>query len=121
MRRVVLKTLREVQPSIRRWSYLASYGQGTPFLGTFHGTDVIKLFYGDLSDFPSRTILAYYLNFAYNLDPNDETGNLMVWPEWNNEEMTMINFGANDATLIKDDFRSESFNVIFDHIKQFYY
>ncbi|KAH8880054.1 alpha/beta-hydrolase [Thozetella sp. PMI_491] len=121
-RRAVFNITTSLQPKVKRWSYLASYDSGTPILGTFHGSDLIQVFYGIFPNFAAKTILGYYLNFAYNLDPNDGsggerprggpgTGNLMEWPEWSNGK-AMMNFDANSAKLITDDFRQESFEFI---------
>lgn len=122
-RRAVFNISTSVQPNVKRWSYLSSYDMGTPVLGTFHGSDLIQVFYGIFPNFAAKTTLAYYVNFAYNLDPNDGSGgtrsilsvggtdNLMEWPEWKDGNMLM-NFNANDAKLIKDDFRQESFDFI---------
>jgi carboxylesterase type B len=120
-RRAVFNITTSLQPQVKRWSYLSSYDMGTPILGTFHGSDLIQVFYGIFPNFAAKTILAYYLNFAYNLDPNDGSGgskslhggteNLMEWPEWTDGNR-MMNFFANNAKLITDNFRSESFEFI---------
>lgn len=44
-RRVALEILRTNTPSYPPiYSYLSSYYAGTPFLGTFHGSDITELF-----------------------------------------------------------------------------
>ncbi|KAI1325174.1 alpha/beta-hydrolase [Xylariaceae sp. FL0255] len=45
MRRAFLSVLPPA-PKMKAWSYLATYGKGTPIIGTFHTMDLQMLFYG---------------------------------------------------------------------------
>ena len=47
-RRAFLEGAAANNPSVPSWSYLASYDYGTPILGTFHGSDLLQVFYGIL-------------------------------------------------------------------------
>jgi triacylglycerol lipase len=49
-RRAFLNT---VATSVPSWSYLASYDYGTPVLGSFHGGDILQVFYGILPNYAS--------------------------------------------------------------------
>lgn len=118
-RRAALMFTNLVSPDTPSWSYLATYGQGTPLLGTFHGTDILQVFYG-LPDGPVRKINhQYYFNFVYNLNPNNSTGGttpsqtvqLIDWPRWSQGNM-LLKFAADAVTLIPDDFRNESFQFL---------
>lgn len=45
-RRIVLNTTKRISPEVPSWSYLSSFNYGTPILGTFHGSDLIQVFFG---------------------------------------------------------------------------
>jgi hypothetical protein len=83
-------------------------------LGTFHASDLIQVFYGILPNYASRSIQDYYFSFVHNLDPNNGT-TYMNWPRWSEGEQLM-NFHANRASLINDDFRKGSYDYIVENI-----
>ena len=99
-----------INPDVPSRPYLASYDYGTPILGTFHGSDLLRVFYDILPNYASASIHSYYFSFVYNLDPNTGSG-YMNWPQWSAGQQLM-NFYATSATLLADDFRSDSYNVI---------
>ncbi|KAL5115632.1 hypothetical protein ACEQ8H_006431 [Pleosporales sp. CAS-2024a] len=105
-RRIFLETATAVNPTVPSWSYLSSYGYGTPILGTLHGSDIIQVFYGTLPNNASSSIRGYYYSFVYNLDPN-EGNNLLTWPQWIQSQQLM-NFKALSNGLISDDFRADT-------------
>ncbi|KAL2146352.1 hypothetical protein VTI28DRAFT_4377 [Corynascus sepedonium] len=122
-RRVFLEVATTVNPDVPAWSYLASYDQGTPILGTFHGSDLLQVFYGILPNYASKSIQSYYANFVYNQDPNDASGGTSAkskiaenWPRWTGKERKLINFFANRNGYLTDDFRSESANFIASNV-----
>jgi carboxylesterase type B len=109
-RRAFLTVANDVNPSVPFWSYLGSYDYGTPFLGTFHGSDILQVFYGILPNYASAAIHTYYFSFVYNLDPN--VGNdYMNWPQWS-EGQELMQFYATGGDLLADDFRSDSYDWI---------
>ncbi|KAK6602891.1 carboxylesterase [Botrytis cinerea] len=122
------------------YSYLSSYGYGTPILGTYHGSD-IGVVYGQSLGFPQQSIQKYYLNFLHTLDPNlaanhhghgspDDNHNFhpttnadtstnatnttqtLTWPPWTPQKKQLLNFQAAQNTLITDDFRQTQYEVI---------
>jgi carboxylesterase type B len=109
-RRVFLTIAASVNPSVPSWSYLASYGYGTPILGTFHATDILPT-YGIVPSFQSTTIQSYYISFINYLDPNKGANGQIHWPEWS-ESKQLINFRAANNTLISDDFR----NAVYEYL-----
>ena len=116
MRRVYLSYL---PPSVRVWSFLASWDRGTPILGTFHTSDLPRVFYN--TDDASLAIQDRYIAFASSTDPNDgvpwaPAGFKTHWPQWH-ESRQLMDFGANATGLIKDDFRDASFKFIASHMK----
>ncbi|TEA16388.1 putative secreted lipase [Colletotrichum sidae] len=122
-RRAVFNISQAVQPDVPTWSYLASYDYGTPVLGTFHGSDLLQVFYGVKPNYAAAATRAYYFNFAYNLDPNDASGGtgtakvkLIDWPKWS-EGNQMLHMRANNADLIVDDFRQDSFDFLLKNVQ----
>ena len=112
-RRVFLESAMTVNPSVPAWSYIASYDYGTPILGTFHGSDLLQVFYGLLPNYASRSIQSYYANFVYNLDPNNASGGTSArskvaetWPQWTIKDKKLIQFYNNRNEFLKDDFRA---------------
>ncbi|KAF7592404.1 hypothetical protein BBP40_000322 [Aspergillus hancockii] len=110
-RRVFLQWASEVKPDVPSWSYLASYNYGTPILGTFHGSDLLQVFYGILPNYASRSTHTYYFSFVYDQDPNSRRGSYMQWPQWK-ENKQLMNFFADSGKLLKDDFRSDTYDFI---------
>ncbi|KAI1159375.1 sterol esterase [Nemania serpens] len=119
-RRVFLETTSQVNPNVPSWSYLASYDYGTPILGTFHATDILQVFYGILPNYASRAIQSYYISFLYTMDPNNGTlDDLATWPQWK-EEKQLMNFYNLFSSLLKDDFRSDSYDWISSKVTSLY-
>ena len=117
-RRVFLKDALAANPSVPAWSYLASYNYGTPILGTFHGADILQVFYGILPNYASKSIQSFYANFVYNLDPNNAAGGTssrskvsLSWPQWAKDK-TLFQFFDNRGGYLKDDFRTKQYNWI---------
>ncbi|KUJ09925.1 lipase [Mollisia scopiformis] len=113
-RRIFLSVHTSLNPSVPAWSYLSSYDYGTPYLGTFHGSDLLQVFYGILPNYASAAVHRYYFNFVYNLNPNDDTGatesvSVMSWPQWSVGEQVM-QIWASYADLLDDDFRATSYD-----------
>ncbi|KAL1844482.1 hypothetical protein VTK73DRAFT_2444, partial [Phialemonium thermophilum] len=126
-RRAFLQGTSALHPDVPAWSYLASYDYGTPVLGTFHGSDLLQVFYGVLPNYASQAIQSYYVNFVYNLDPNDASGGAspgrskvaMNWPQWGAGKKLM-QFFSDGASLLDDNFRSKSYSWIYDHMTILY-
>ncbi|KAM4065907.1 carboxylesterase family protein [Hirsutella rhossiliensis] len=114
-RRTVLKSIAKVKPDVPAWSYLSSYFYGTPVVGTFHGSDILHIFYGILPSHAMKSCRTYYFNFLYNLDPNKGVGGYAEWPQWkdNNDLMWFKSFFNNK--IIKDDFRSGALGWLEKH------
>ncbi|KAK4182623.1 putative sterol esterase precursor [Podospora australis] len=126
-RRVFLEDALAVNPSVPAWSYIASYNYGTPILGTFHGSDLLQVFYGILPNYASKSIQNFYSNFVYNLDPNNASGGTSSkskvsdnWPQWTIKDKRLINFFNNRNELMKDDFRESAKKFIKDNIDIFH-
>ena len=113
-RRIFLKNAIDVNPTVPCWSYLSSYGYGTPILGTLHASDILQI-YGILPGIPSSTIQKYYISFFNTMDPNEGTTGLITWPKWN-ENNQLVHFLATGTKLLKDDFRSKSYKYLTDNI-----
>ncbi|TVY21110.1 putative secreted lipase [Lachnellula arida] len=119
MRRVFLQT---VPASVPAWSWIATWNRGTPILGTFHTTDVPRLFYDD--DATSLAMQDRYIAFVNSLDPNDgaalaPVGYQTYWPTWRDTNSTkgqLLEFGVNSTGLVDDCFREASFEYIESHL-----
>lgn len=118
-RRAYLKYVTELHPSLPCWSYLSSYDYGTPIMGTFHGSDILQVFYGILPNYASRAFHTYYFSFVYDLDPNSRRGSLMEWPRWNDDQQLMQVFN-NRGALLADDFRNDTYNFILENVDSFH-
>ena len=122
-RRAFLTATYKLNPSVPSWSYLASYDYGTPILGTFHGSDLVQVFYGILPNAASRNIHSYYFNFVYNLNPNTATGGTsstaskvsLNWPQWGAKNQ-LVQFYSQTSNLLADTFRASSFSWISKNI-----
>jgi carboxylesterase type B len=112
-RRIFLRYAANTHPDVPAWSYIASYDYGTPILGTFHGSDLLQVFFGILPNYASAGIQKYYANFVYNQDPNNYSGGTSTkskvsdnWPKWTPSGLKLIRFFSMFFTDLKDDFRS---------------
>jgi carboxylesterase type B len=117
-RRVFLETSTLVNADVPSWSYLSSYDYGTAILGTFHGSDLLQVFYGTLPNNAAKSIRGYYYNFVYDLDPNKGVS-LPKWPRWS-ESKQLVQFGAFANTLLADSFRADSYAYLKGNITSFY-
>ncbi|KAF2014785.1 alpha/beta-hydrolase [Aaosphaeria arxii CBS 175.79] len=116
-RRVFLDTAAAINPSVPTWSYLATYNYGTPILGTFHGSDLLQVFYGIKPNNAAKTIRGYYYSFVYNLDPN-KGNDFGEWPQWSKAKQ-LVEFQANKNGLLSDTFRSDTYEFLKKNIKAF--
>lgn len=121
-RRGFLTLAEAAYPDVPAWSYLSSYDYGTPDLGTFHGSDLLQVFFGIYDNYASNSIRTYYYNFLYNLDPNEGYGSYPDWPEWTDTGSgnQLAWFSANSQTQLTDDFRNDSYTYIVDNIAAFH-
>lgn len=111
-RRLVLLVTNGLNGDVPSWSYLMSQNYGTPILGTFHGSDLIQVFFGIYDNYAAKSMRSYFINFCYSLDPNGEgdTG-FPNWPRWS-EGHQLAHVEAKKSSLLADDFRSKSFEWI---------
>lgn len=116
MARLFLETFPATVPA---WSYTATYERGTPILGTFHGSDLPRIFYK--TDDVSVAIRNLYISFVDCLDPNyyasNPNGYLTFWPTWQKKKKLLLEMGSNYTRLIRDNERAASFNYIRAHLK----
>jgi carboxylesterase type B len=117
-RRIFLATATTASPDVPSWSYLATYNFGTPILGTFHGSDLLQVFYGVLPNNAARSIRGYYFSFIHHLDPNVDN-KFGEWPQWSKSKQLMT-FGANSNSLQADNFRADSYEFLKSNVAEFY-
>ena len=96
------------------WSYLSTYFQGTPVLGTFHGSDLLEAFFGIPYPVPSNSVKTYYISFVNHLDPNaiSTTAPLIEWPQWQSGNPQLLDFGVAKNSLSPDNFRMEAYDYL---------
>lgn len=111
-RRMELTVAAQLNPGVPIWSYLSSYDYGTPFLGTFHASDILQVFYGLLPDHAMQSARTYFFNFIYNLDPNVGVRGYDAWPQWTQGQQLMWFESADSNSLLADDFRDDSYQWI---------
>lgn len=121
-RRGFLASADAAYPDVPSWSYLASYDYGTAYLGTFHGSDLLQVFYGIYDNYACKSIRTYYYNFLYSLDPNEGYGGYPDWPQWKDTGSgnQLAWFDANSQSQETDDFRNDSYAFIFDNVEAFH-
>ncbi|KAF3403644.1 putative secreted lipase [Penicillium rolfsii] len=118
-RRAFLTLAQKAKPNVPFWSYLSSYDYGTPILGTFHGSDILQVFYGILPNYASQSIHSYYLSFVYDLNPNSRASSYMEWPQWSANQ-TLMNFFNDHGALLADNFRQDTFEFISANVASFH-
>lgn len=121
-RRGFLEIANTVNPDVPSWSYLSSYDYGTPYLGTFHGSDLLQQFFGIYDNYAAQSTRTYYYNFVNNLDPNVGYGDYPDWPQWkdNGTGNQLVQFWATTQNYLTDDFRNESYAYIMENIDAFH-
>ncbi|KAJ6016647.1 secreted lipase [Penicillium sp. IBT 35674x] len=118
-RRIFLTVANQVKPDVPSWSYLSSYDYGTLLLGTFHGSDILQVFYGILPNWASRATHAYYFSFVYDLDPNSRATSYMDWPRWSANQ-SLMNFFSDHGALLADNFREDTFDFLKTNVASFH-
>lgn len=120
-RRATLNVANQFAADVPTWSYLSSYDYGTPILGTFHGSDILQVFFGILPDYASFAFHGYYVNFVNTLDPNNGTSKSFAeWPTWASGKH-LVNMSPLSSTLISDDFRSDAYDFLIANLKSLYF
>lgn len=115
-RRYFLNVRRSVDSSIPAWSYVSSYGYGTPIMGSMHGGDIFHIVLGIPYDYATRTIRGYYLSFIYHGDPNEQNTS-PHWPQWH-EPKSMLNCDRTSQQFVDDNYRKDSYEWIASHLPQ---
>ncbi|CAH0057496.1 unnamed protein product [Clonostachys solani] len=94
------------------WSFLGNWLPDTPIVKTFHTSDLPRLFY--YTDSISTSLQDRYFSFITSANPNDGDKTLSDWPSWHASRQS-LEFGANQAALILDNFRKGSYEFIKSH------
>jgi carboxylesterase type B len=115
-RRLFLVAANAANSNTPSWSYLMSQNEGTPILGTFHGSDLLQVFFGVKDNYAGRSMRTYFFNFVHTLDPNgDGDSGFPNWPQWA-QGNNMMHVFAKRSTLLADNFRTASYNWIVQNI-----
>ncbi|KAJ7505885.1 Alpha/Beta hydrolase protein [Mycena galericulata] len=82
-----------------QWAFLSKREKATPFLGSFHATDILNVYFdGELTD--------YLINFATNLNPNGNT--VPSWPAYTTATPNLMTFldGLIPTEITQDTYRA---------------
>lgn len=120
-RRVYLSVVSGTVPA---WSYLSSYLEGTPILGTFHASDISEVYFNLPFPLPANSIQSYYIGFINSLNPNELVGNLFAlgtieWPQYNTSAPNLLNFQSLANVIILDTFRASSYEYLASNVDIF--
>ncbi|BGP37499.1 hypothetical protein JCM10450v2_001404 [Rhodotorula kratochvilovae] len=97
------------------WSYVSRALRAAPFLGSFHGNDILSTF-GLNPLAPSQEIQTRWINFAYNLDPN--AAGYPDWPQYGSSA-TLLQFTDGKSSVVADTFRASAIQYIWDQVEEF--
>ncbi|KAJ7916877.1 Alpha/Beta hydrolase protein [Mycena leptocephala] len=95
-----------------QWAFLSKCVKGTPFLGSFHGSDILNIYFdGELTD--------YLINFATNLNPNG--GAMPNWPAYTMVTPNMMTFldGLFPTAITQDTYRAAGIQFLTNLSLQF--
>jgi hypothetical protein len=115
-RRYFLKIRHAAVSDLPNRSYMSSYFYGLPVLGTVHGGDIFPIVWSIPYDYATHTVHSYYLSFIHDLDPSSNN-DAPQWPQWA-ESNLLLNFYATYQQFVPDDFRSDSYEWISNHVPQ---
>lgn len=106
---------------VTAWSYLSTFDYGLPILGTFHGTDIFIAFGSASTSTIATTFQDYYISFVNDLNPNalGDASPLVEWPQWTNATVELLDIGASNNSIIKDDFRQGAYDYLASHTSAF--
>lgn len=103
MSRLLLKAF---PPTVPAWSYRATHERGIPILGTYHSTDMPRLWSRtDQCNDVSTAMQDLYISFVDCLDPNkyvttNFSGYFTFWPTWKEEEK-LLELASESTRLIE--------------------
>ncbi|KAJ7713986.1 carotenoid ester lipase precursor [Mycena metata] len=103
--RLFLQTRSDLQPT---WSYLYKRGKATPFLGTFHSSELANAYGGgDLG--------AFFIRFITTLNPSAPNASVK-WPKYTTKSSDMLTFLDGDVPLAvtQDDYRVEAIQAMIE-------
>ncbi|KAJ7366221.1 Alpha/Beta hydrolase protein [Mycena albidolilacea] len=96
----------------KQWGFLSKRLKGIPFLGSFHFTDILNVYFdGELTD--------YLINFAAKQDPNGNT--VPNWPAYTTAAPNLMTFldGLFPTTITQDTYRAAAMQFLTNLTLQF--
>ncbi|KAJ7218238.1 carotenoid ester lipase precursor [Mycena haematopus] len=89
----------DLQPT---WSYLYKRGKATPYLGTFHSSELANAYGG--GDLGER-----FIRFVATLNPNANNSTELAWPRYTTKSPDLLTFLDGDVPLAitQDNYRAE--------------
>lgn len=101
-----------VSSQVKTWSFLSTYDQVIPLLGTTHATDILVLYGGIATGIaPQSEGLMRYINFVKHQDSNTngtkQLGGLYhSWQQQNSSARNMLNFESFGVSELTDEIRA---------------
>ncbi|ETW82244.1 Esterase/lipase/thioesterase [Heterobasidion irregulare TC 32-1] len=104
-RRFFLDYLSSTQPA---WAFQYKRFKSTPYLGTYHLSDLYDIFGPPGDDFKELIV-----RFAVHLDPNGGT-NATTWPKWTKDSPNLLTLldGAAPISITQDTYRSDGIDYL---------
>lgn len=109
-----------VSSQVPCWSYLNSAFKGTGLVGSFHGSDGLKMLSSG-TDSATVTPQRYIISFINKLDPN-ALGNaspLIKFPQYSTANPQLVHIQAQSNELVKDDFRAKQYQYFSANLSKF--
>lgn len=116
-RRIAMAFMAQSQPLLPLWGYQTSYnyrnGHGSPF-GTAHGTfEGVVFGQGDFNtSYMTKSLRTYFINFMYNLDPNQGELEAEYWPKWTLDEPRLLWLNKTKNAYLMDTYRNRSYKFM---------
>ncbi|KAJ7292203.1 carotenoid ester lipase precursor [Mycena rebaudengoi] len=98
------------------WAYLYKRGKATPYLGSFHSTELANAYGGgDLG--------AHFIRFAATLNPSSNSSGDVAWPRYTTKSPQKLTFLDGDVplTITNDDYRVEAIKAVTDLLLKYPY
>lgn len=95
------------------YTYLASTGYGTPYLGTNHASDVVWQY--ELSFGPSHVYNGYFITFANTGDVNGNYSKLPQWEPRSANNFMSLHIKLDALSLIPDTYRSGGMELLYSN------
>lgn len=113
-RRFMLDNIQDVD----RYSFLSKELNGTPFLGTFHGNDILFQWFNPINLLPTKAYRNYFIAFANNLNPNTGSQISQTWPRYVANKGQNLVISMVSLSTAADNFRKSASDYVNNNIQK---